>query len=142
MRKVLVPIDGSENALRALRHVLAELQGWREATIIVLLNVQPPIVSGAIRTFVPHDQIEDFHRQAGEAALAPARALAEEASAPFECHTLVGDAATSIARYASEHACALVAMGTRGLGSVSGMLLGSVATKVVHLSEGPVLLVK
>jgi nucleotide-binding universal stress UspA family protein len=33
-------------------------------------------------------------------------------------------------------------MGTRGLGHVAGMLLGSVTTKVIHLTEVPVLLVK
>jgi nucleotide-binding universal stress UspA family protein len=36
----------------------------------------------------------------------------------------------------------MVVMGTRGLGAVTGMLLGSVATKVIHLSDVPVLLVK
>jgi nucleotide-binding universal stress UspA family protein len=43
---------------------------------------------------------------------------------------------------AKEHGCAQIVMGTRGLGTVSGMLLGSVATKVIHLADVPVVLLK
>jgi nucleotide-binding universal stress UspA family protein len=47
-----------------------------------------------------------------------------------------------IADYARDEGCALIVMGTRGLGSIANMLLGSVATKVIHLAEVPVLLIK
>ena len=47
-----------------------------------------------------------------------------------------------ICRYAKEKGCDQIFMGTRGLGSVSSLVLGSVATKVIHLSPVPVLLVK
>ena len=35
-----------------------------------------------------------------------------------------------------------VYMGTRGLGTIAGLLMGSVTVKVIHLSDVPVLLVK
>jgi nucleotide-binding universal stress UspA family protein len=47
-----------------------------------------------------------------------------------------------VVRYAREQRCSLIAMGTRGMGSVANLLLGSVATKVIGLSGIPVLLVK
>lgn len=142
MRKVLVPVDGSDNALRALRHVITEAPSFREPSCLVLVNVQAPVASGAVRMFIPRGQIDDFHREEGEASLAAARDLAASSGLAVEHHILVGDAAESIARFARESGCQLIAMGTRGLGTVSGMMLGSVAHKVVHLSEVPVLLVR
>jgi nucleotide-binding universal stress UspA family protein len=47
-----------------------------------------------------------------------------------------------IAQYAKEKGCDQIVMGTRGLGTVQGLLLGSVATKVIHLANVPVMLVK
>lgn len=142
MRKILVPIDGSENALRALRHVIATQPDYREPAALVLVNVQQPIVSGAVRMFVDREQLDALYAEQGEAALAPARDIAAAAGVSVEHHTMVGDAAESIVKVARETGCAQVVMGTRGLGAVAGMLLGSVATKVIHLSEVPVLLVK
>ena len=121
---------GTELALR--RHLLA----WQQH------NVQQPIVSGGVRMFVDRQQLDALYAEQGEAALAPARDIAAAAGVSVEHHTMVGDAAESIVKVARETGCAQVVMGTRGLGSVAGMLLGSVATKVIHLSEVPVLLVK
>ncbi|HEX9811647.1 MAG TPA: universal stress protein [Burkholderiales bacterium] len=45
-------------------------------------------------------------------------------------------------QYAREKRCDQIYIGTRGLGPITGMLLGSVTTKVLHLSDVPVLLVK
>jgi len=142
MRKILVPIDGSENALRALRHVIASQGDYREPASLVLVNVQQPIVSGGVRMFVDRQQLDELYAEQGEAALAPARDIAAAAGVAVEHHTMVGDAAESIVKVARDTGCGTVVMGTRGLGAVTGMLLGSVATKVIHLSDVPVLLVK
>ena len=47
-----------------------------------------------------------------------------------------------IVRYAAEKQCDQIVIGPRGLGSVQGLLLGSVASKVMQLSTIPVLLIK
>jgi len=142
MRKVLIAVDGSENSLRAVRHLISEKDVYREPLSVVLINVQPPVVSGAVKTFLSQDQIENYYREEGETALAGARDLLAAAGMPAEHHILVGDVAQTIARVAREHGCAQIVMGTRGLGTVSGMLLGSVATKVIHLADVPVVLLK
>ena len=54
----------------------------------------------------------------------------------------VGDAAETITTYADQKKCDAIFMGTRGLGRVAGLLLGSVATKVLHLTKVPVTLTK
>ncbi|MNT68824.1 Universal stress protein family protein [compost metagenome] len=71
-----------------------------------------------------------------------ASALLSNAGVPFETHIETGAAAETIARVASETGANEIYMGTRGLGSVSALFLGSVATAVLHLTELPVTLVK
>jgi nucleotide-binding universal stress UspA family protein len=55
---------------------------------------------------------------------------------------LVGDPARVIAEYVGDNRCDAVIMGTRGLGPIGGLVMGSVASKVIHLVKVPVTLVK
>jgi nucleotide-binding universal stress UspA family protein len=140
--KVLVPIDGSQNALRALRHVLDTRSWYSEPLEVHLLNVQLQVVSGAVKMFIPQDQLNEFYEEQGQAALKPARELVQASGVAHHARVGVGDAAATITAYARDQGCALISMGTRGLGSIGNMLLGSVATKVIHLADVPVLLIK
>jgi nucleotide-binding universal stress UspA family protein len=140
--RILIPVDGSENALRAVHHVLAARNLYREPIDLHLINVQRAVASGGVRMFISQAQLDDFYREQGEAALASARAVLDEAGLPFHAHIAVGEEPESIARYAAEHACQLIVMGTRGMGSIANMLLGSVSARTIHLSPVPVLLVK
>jgi nucleotide-binding universal stress UspA family protein len=142
MLNVLVPIDGSENALRALRHLISPASICRAPGQIYLLNVQPPVASGVVRLFLSREDLSGYYREESEKALAPARQELEKAGVSFQVEVRVGEVAETAVRYAREQRCSLIAMGTRGLGSVSNLLLGSVATKVIGLSEIPVLQVK
>jgi nucleotide-binding universal stress UspA family protein len=142
MLKILVPIDGSDNALRAVRHVASRESTCRDADEIILLNVQPPVASGVVRMFVSQGDLKGYYQEEGEKVLAPACALLETAGIVFHAEMRVGEMGETIARFAREKGCGLIAMGTRGLGAVGNMLLGSVATKVISLSDVPVLLVK
>jgi nucleotide-binding universal stress UspA family protein len=140
--KILVPIDGSQYALRALHHVLDTRSWYSESLEVHLLNVQPPVASGAVKMFIPREQLDEFCEEQGETALKAARELMQASGLAYHARVGVGDAAATIAAYARDQGCALIAMGTRGLGSIGNMLLGSVATKVIHLAEVPVLLIK
>ena len=75
-------------------------------------------------------------------ALAEARKLLDAAGIKYRYEIGVGDAAEVITSYAQDQACDRIIMGTRGLGTVSNLLLGAVATRVIQLSPVPVLLVK
>ena len=142
MLTILVPIDGSENALRALRHVLTTRDLYREPMQLHLLNVQLPVASGAVKMFISQQQLNDYYREEGVKALAAARALLDQAGIAYEHHIGVGEAATTIVSYAKEKRCQQIAMGSRGGGGFSGVLLGSTAIRVVQLTDVPVLLVK
>ena len=143
MKKVLVPVDGSAASMRAVGHVIAMRAklGKPDALKIHLLNVQRPL-SGDISMFVGEEQIRGYHHDEGVKALAPARALLDKAGAAYRFHIKVGEPGEVIAREAAERGCSEIIMGTHGWGSVIGLLMGSVATKVLHLAKTPVLFVK
>lgn len=140
--KMLLPVDGSENSLRAVQHVIAMKEQYRDPIEVHLLNVQLPVASGAVKMFISQQQLNDFYRDEGVAALKDARALLDQAGVSYQHHIGVGDLAGTITSYAKDKQCRQIVIGTRGRGSFAGALLGSVATKVVHLADIPVLLIK
>lgn len=140
MYRILVPIDGSDEALRALDYAV-RLAGLIGEVEIHLLNVQPPI-SGSVSTFVGSETVSRFHQEEGDNALAPARKRLEGESLPVQVAMRIGSAGATIAEYAQESGCDEIVMGTRGLGRIGSLVLGSVATQVVHLAELPVTLIK
>ena len=142
MPKILLPVDGSDNALRAVRHVISTRNLYREPLAVHLLNVQLPIASGIVRSYISKSQLDDYYRDEGLAALSEARAVFEEAKFAYHHHVGVGEIAATILDYADNLECDLVVMGTQGRGALKGALLGSVASRVLHESTRPVLLVK
>ena len=75
-------------------------------------------------------------------ALATSMKKLDAAGVAYVHHIAVGEAAEVIVQFAEEKHCDEILMGTRGLGGAVSLLLGSVATKVIHLAKVPVLLVK
>lgn len=138
--KILLPVDGSANSERAVKYVI-ELVESCQAFEVHLLNVQPP-VSGDVSTFVGKHAIEDWHRDEAEKALASAKNLLDGAGVPYKMHIGIGNPGDVIASFASKLGCGQIVMGTRGLGSAFGLLLGSVATHVISHVDVPVTLIK
>ena len=142
MYRILLPVDDSEASLRAVDQVLKKAGLLKDPAEIVLLNVQLALRQG-VTAFVSRQQIDGYHHDEGIKQLARARAKLDAAKLPYQFHIGVGEEpAQVIARYARDKKCDQIVMGTRGLGSVAGVLLGSVATKVIHLVDLPILLVK
>ena len=146
MTCVLIPVDGSDNSTRAVDAACRQLAPGQPVTVH-LLNVQPPINSQIVKNHLSQDLIDKFYQELGETALEPARARLQEAGVAYTSHVEIGDAAQAIARYVRDLNCDQVIMGTRGLGSgaigaISGLLMGSIATKVLHLVDVPVTFVK
>lgn len=141
MRKALVPVDGSPNSDRAVRHVIT-LAGTCPSMDVLLINVQPEIDDVLVRRFLKKEEIEAMLESKGGDALQSARALLDAAGIRHTPQVLIGPVAETVARAALEHNCDGIVMGTRGLGAVAGILLGSVTSRVVHLADMPVTLVK
>ena len=143
MPKILLAVDGSESAIRAARK-LVESAGWYKEPIgIELVTVHPPLphVGGFAKAVVSHDMVEHYYSEEGGKALAPTRKLLDEAGLRYTPHILIGDVAPTLVEHARKSGADLIYMGTRGMTAMSKLVLGSVATKVLHLAHIPVVLV-
>lgn len=140
--KILIPVDGSANALRAVEYVIKNIATLKEAPQLLLLNVQWNVAAGNVKLFIDQVTIDDYYRDQGAAALQAARAALDAAGLPYQYHVSVGTPAEAIARYADEQAVDQIVMGRQGQGGLQALLLGSVVHKVLHLTGRPVLLVK
>ena len=143
MPKLLLAVDGSESAIRATRNLIEAAARYAERPEVELLTVHlavPPVdvLSSAV---VSRDTLERYYREEGEKALAPIRGLLGTAGLKFTAHVLVGDIASTIVEHARNSNCEMIYMGTRGMTTISNLVLGSVATKVLHLARVPVALV-
>ena len=137
----LIPIDGSEIALKSVTWIIEHLTDWRDTPQIKLINVQP-MLPADIGRFINADTIREFHLEAGMKALAASRDKLVAAGVTPELHVMVGEAASTITDFADSHKCSQIVLGTHGNSGLTATLLGSVAMKVVHLARTPVLLVR
>jgi nucleotide-binding universal stress UspA family protein len=141
MQKILVPLDGSETALRAADHAVALAK--RLGAELHFLTVYPePVVYGEIQVYATKEKFEHLQREMGEGILEPALKRARASGLNPTSDLRHGDVAPTIIACAQETKCDSIVMGTRGMGAIANLLLGSVALKVVHLADTPVTLVK
>jgi nucleotide-binding universal stress UspA family protein len=141
VKKLLLPADGSPASQRAAEVAVRMLHGEPSAKVL-LLHVYPPIMAWEVSPHVTAQMVQQIHEKAGREALKGARAALECAGVACEERLLEGDPGAIIADVAGLEGVEGIVMGTRGLGPVKSLVLGSVANKVVHLSEVPVTLVK
>jgi len=140
--KILIPVDGSANAQRAVDHVIKNIAALKEPPQMLLLNVQWNVAAGNVKLFINQQTIDDYYREQGMAALHPARAVLDAAALPYQYHISIGTPAETIVQYANEQGVDQIVMGRQGQGGLQALLLGSVVNKVLHLASCPVLLVK
>ena len=141
MLKILVPVDGSDNSNKSVSDFIRLLGWYKETPEIHLLNVQLPL-HGGVSCFIDRENIKQYHQEEGFKSLQSARDLFEQAGIVCQPHILVGDPTAMIVHCAAEKKCDQIAIGPRGLGGVKGLLMGSVANKLMQLSPLPVLLIK
>ena len=139
--RILVPVDGSETALRAVKFVIDKRAPGSDRLHIHLINVQPPLPS-AVTDFVESQVVRDYHKEEGAKALAGARQLLDEAGLQYDDKVALGEPAETIADYAAQMNCDEIVVSARGLGRVAGLLLGSTTTKLLNISQLPITLVK
>ncbi|HEU4441916.1 MAG TPA: universal stress protein [Burkholderiales bacterium] len=138
--RVLVAMDGSAPALRAVERLVA-WRGWLGELEVHLAYVQRPLTM-LEHVLPPHDDVlGQWSTQEGREATQAARELLRDARIDQHLHLTVGEPALELRTLAAQTSCDLVAMGTRGLGAAHHALLGSVALKTAAASGVPVMLV-
>jgi len=142
MLKLLVATDGSDNANRGIDHVIKQAGRCAEPVEVHLLNVQMSLAGVNIKLLISLEDLHAYYHDEGMAALKSAREKLAAAGIKHAFHVGVGEPAEVIAQYAADKQCEQIVMGSRGMGALPNLVLGSVATKVIHLAKVPVLLVK
>jgi nucleotide-binding universal stress UspA family protein len=139
--KILLPVDGSELSLEAVRFAVRMLLAGLHGDV-VLANVQES--ASLYEVLVAHDPevIDRVSAEAGVHALQGAQALLDAAGVEYECEVAKGDPAHTIVDIAERFGCDLIVMGARGQSSLRSAMLGSVSNEVLHASAVPVVIVK
>jgi nucleotide-binding universal stress UspA family protein len=139
--KMLLPVDGSEASLDAVRHALRLIREGLKAEL-VLANVQEPASLYELLRAHDAEVIESVTLAAGVHSLQAARALCQAAGVPCEQELDTGDPAHLLHDIAERQGCELVIMGARGKGGTRGTRLGSVAHAMLHDATLPVTIVR
>jgi nucleotide-binding universal stress UspA family protein len=136
-------VDGSESALRAARSLVAMARLFRDAVEVELVTVHLPVppIGGLFNTVVSKEMVERYYREEGERALEASKQVLTDAGIAFTPHILVGSIAETLVEHGDAAQCRMIYMGTRGMTALANMVMGSIATKVVHLALVPVVLV-
>ncbi len=139
--KILLPVDGSELSLEAVRFAVRLLKEGLQGTT-VLANVQEPAT--LYELIVAHDPevIDRVSAEAGLHTLASAQALLDTAGISYECEVAKGDPAHTIVDISERFGCDMIVMGARGTSALRSAMMGSVSNEVLHASGVPVVIVK
>ncbi len=139
--KILLPVDGSDLSLEAVRFALRMDKDGLQISA-VLANVQEP--AHLYEVLVAHDAelINRASAQAGLHALSAAKELLDAAGVAYEREVAKGDPAHTIVEMAERFECELIVMGARGTSALRSAMLGSVSNEVLHAAGVPVVIVK
>ena len=141
--KILLAVDGSKHSLAAAKCLVDHADWYREKPVVELVTVHLPLPKlPNMGMAVGKNQIQRYYDEEGEAALAAAKKKLDAAGIKYQSSVLVGQVAEAIVQHAATTRCDLIFIGTHGRSEAGNMLLGSIATKVLHISDTPVLLVK
>lgn len=138
-KKIMVPIDFSENSPKVLRTAtdVAEKFGATLSIVFVVQSFED--YSGFFVPHMPISQFEDEMVQGAETKMASFLTENFKSDLPHSTMVLKGDVAEELVEYASQNEIAMIIMGTHGYKGLEKVLFGSVAEKVVKTAPCPVL---
>jgi len=145
---ILLAGDGSKSSFRAADFVI-KLMRMNPEVRVTVLSVFPAAERTGPKeggediefSFIMHDKLTDTVEESIKDIEKKYKDYFGAEGLEITCEHRFGDPAERICRYAERRNFDLIAVGTRGLKGFEGLVLGSVAHKVSHLSRIPVLLV-
>ena len=137
--KILLAVDGSEHALHAARKAaeLARTMKSKEVRIVVAYDTIPIYLGEPNMQFAIDNRLLE-----AQAILKRAAEELGDLSCEIPTELIEGDSAEAIINVANTCASDVIVMGSRGLGRLAGLLLGSTSQKVVAHAPCPVLIVR
>lgn len=135
---ILVALDGSDQSMFALNHArtIAECFGSK----LILVHAFPH--TSDLRDSIEYNNLVALRIKRGEEIIETARKQLGRTSIRVDEELLESPAPEAILSVAATRKCDLIVMGSRGMGSLKGMVLGSVSTKVSHYARCPVMVVR
>ena len=135
-KTIVLALDGSEGSARALPHAV-ELARESKGRIVVAHVDERIAAKGSMPTVLPNEEElqETIRRQLEEIAAAGIEATLEKSV------IVLGGPGHAIADIAEAVDADLIVVGTRGHSSIPGLILGSVAHRLLHVAHRPVLAV-
>ncbi len=137
-QRILVPVDGSSHSSRAAEYAIRMARCMNKEILLVHCHKHFPSLSG-----------EPYHQKAVSKILSEANELVEpfrqliaREGIKFEERILEGPPGAKICEAAEIEKCEMIIMGSRGRTELQGLILGSVAHRVLHSAACPVLVVK
>lgn len=144
-KKVLIPLDGSEVAEIALKHMrtLAKAGLIGELVILKVVDMPVPIAMPlAVEEGYDFSGYEDLYLKKSKVYIENVERQIQNEGINVKSETILGKAVSTILEYQKDNDIDLIIMATHGHSGVTKFLLGSVANKVVQSSQAPVLLVR
>lgn len=137
--KILLATDGSENARRAADEVAGLAKELSSNVILVYIINTPPSQSRMAKAnFDVHSLLEEDARTDIKDTIR----IFEKGDIPYTLKVAIGDPAAEIIEIAGKEMAELIVIGSRGLGTIKGVFLGSVSQKVTYHAPCPVMIVK
>jgi len=142
MNKILIPVDGSNASLRALKAAVALAKLSPNSSLHLVHVHEEPLIYGEIAVYVPREKMETLQRAHSDGILDIAEAELRDSGVRHTREVLSGPIAQTIAAHAERLGCDAIVMGRHGKTALGDLLMGSVAMKVLHATKLPVMLVR
>ena len=138
-KKILLATDGSENAGRAAKEATGLAGELSSHVILVYIISNPPSQSRMAKAnFDVHSILEED----AKSAIKDTIENLENNSIPYTLKVAIGEPSAEIIEISEKEKVDLIVIGSRGLGTIKGVFLGSVSQKVTHQAKCPVMIVK
>ena len=136
MKRILIPVDGSANSLKAVRTALVTCRDG-EPGHLHLLNVQPAF-HRHISRWISRSARDDFRRERSDKALAPAKELLRHTEVPYTSYMMVGTTEACVAELARDLKCSEIVVCASPQGALGHFFSNSLASRLLDVSAIPV----
>jgi nucleotide-binding universal stress UspA family protein len=147
IKSILVPTDGSSHAKKAIDYA-SDLAVKYNATLHLLHVITESKIPEGLDEYIKVEGIKDptervLLEKVGDAILEAGQNLAKEKGVKdVRPSVLIGDPAGRIIEFAKDNGVDAIIMGSRGLGGIKSLFLGSVSSKVCNLADCTCMTVK